>query len=133
MAEKPLILIVDDEETLCSLLSTMLAIKNVRVQCVHSIADADTYIKEGLFPAVIFLDHFLPDGLGLDYLNRIKAIDRKIKVIMISGSDDKTLRNEAISNGCFAFLEKPFSYRSVSELLDKALLTRKIAFWSRKT
>ena len=111
----------------------MLTIKNVRVQCVHSIAGANACFKEGLFPAVVFLDHLLPDGLGLDYLNRIKAIDSKIKVIIMSGSDDKTLRNDAISNGCFAFLEKPFSYRSVSELLDKALLTRKIAFWSRKS
>ena len=40
---------------------------------------------------------------------------------MISGFDDEALKKKATSQGCFAFLEKPFSYRKVSELLDKAL------------
>jgi len=132
LPEKPLILIIDDEEALCALLSTMLTTKNVRVQSVHSIADADSYFKEGLSPAVVFLDHLLPDGLGLEYLKRIKTIDRKIKVIIISGSDDEKLMNEAIAHGCFAFLEKPFSYLRVSELVDKAL-DKKVTFWFRKS
>lgn len=113
---------------LCSLLSTMLYTKNVQVVCAHSIAEADNYMNAGTLPSVIFLDQLLPDGNGIDFLTRIKTHYAKIKVIMMSGQDDETMVNRAVSNGCFAFLEKPFSYRNVAELLDKALRKKKLLF-----
>ena len=113
---------------MCTLLSTMLATKNVQPVCVHSLAEATAYLKTGPLPAVVFLDYRLPDGNGLDYLSFIKATDKKIKVIMITGSDEDELSKEATRLGCFAFLEKPFSYLKVAELLEKALKKRKLPF-----
>ena len=121
-------MIVDDDDVMCNLLSTMLITKNVHVICTHSIADAKNYIHAGIAPSVVFLDQLLPDGQGLDFLTDIKAFNKKIKVIMITGCDEKYVRDEAMRQGCFAYLEKPFSYLKISELLDKALRKRKLPF-----
>lgn len=122
----PVILIVDKDVVLCSLLSSMLATKNAEIVCIHSIAGADNYMKRNFPPAVLFVDDILPDGLGLDYLNQIKAAIKKTKVILMSGNEENSMRDAAMASGCFAFLEKPFSYRDVSQLTDKALRKRKL-------
>jgi len=124
----PVVMIVDDDEVMCNLLSTMLTTKNVHVICAHSIAEAKNYIHAGTGPSVVFLDHLLPDGLGLDFLTEIRAFNKKIKVIMITGCDEKDVGEEAMRHGCFAFLEKPFSYLKISALLEKALRKRKSLF-----
>ena len=106
----------------------MLYTKNVQVVSAHSIAEADQCIAANGLPAAIFLDHLLPDGHGIDYANRLRQLSNKIKLIIMTGDDDEKLQQQALAHGCIGFLEKPFSYLHVSELLEKALQKRKSIF-----
>jgi DNA-binding NtrC family response regulator len=128
LKKQPLILIVDDDAVLCSLLATMVYTKNAQVLTAHSIAEADQWFNTGRLPAVVFLDQFLPDGSGIEYVDRLNKLDKKIKVIMMTGDDDKMLQQQALTQGCTGFLEKPFSYLKVSELLEKALRSGRSRF-----
>jgi DNA-binding NtrC family response regulator len=120
-SREPFVLIVDDDEALCSLLSTMVHTKAAKVECAHSIAESESIIKPDHIPEVVFLDQWLPDGSGIDYAGQLKALDKKIKIIMVTGDDDPSLRSRALAEELFGFLEKPFSFLKISELLDKAL------------
>ena len=128
MKERPHILIIDDDTVLCALLETMLYTQKVQVSSAHSIAAADHCISTGPLPDVVFLDQMLPDGSGIEYINRLKQLSKKIKVIMMTGDDDPALSRQALSQGCTGFLEKPFSYLKVSELLSKALRSKRSFF-----
>lgn len=121
MGIKPVILIIDDDVVLCSLLSTMLYTRNAEVLCAHSINEADKILHSGIAPSIIFLDNTLPDGLGIHYLSRLKVEHYKTQVIMMSDNDEDSVKQYAMSQGCLGFLEKPFSYLNVSELVKKGL------------
>ena len=118
---KPKILIVDDNDALCSLLSTMLYTSNVEVESVHTLAEANVHLHNGLSHSLIFLDNILPDGVGIDFLPILRTMNPKAEIVMMAGDYDETLRQKAKSLGCMDFLEKPFSYLKVSELVERVL------------
>ena len=114
------VMIIDDDIHLCHLLSTMLYTKNLNVVCAYSIHEADDYIEKRE-PSLVFLDNQLPDGRGLEFLQKLKSAHASTKVVMITGDPSDEMRKEAIDKGCIGFLDKPFSFLKVSELVDKAL------------
>ncbi|MBC7946316.1 MAG: response regulator [Chitinophagaceae bacterium] len=118
----PYVMIIDDEVSLCDLLSTMLYTKGVNVSCVYSLAEAEAYIRNKQ-PFIIFLDNHLPDGYGIDFLSKMKTEFPKLKFVMITGDYNEELKQQALTEGCIGFLEKPFSYLRVSELLQEAMET----------
>ena len=122
LKNKPVLLIIDDDELLCCLLSTMLYTKNVTVAQAESITSAHKILRDSK-PALVFLDNSLPDGNGIDYISRLKTVSNT-EVVLMTGYDDEDLEALAMSKGCLGFLQKPFSYRSVSDLVDKALKTQ---------
>jgi two-component system OmpR family response regulator len=113
------VMIVDDDTNLCHLLSTMLYTKNQNVVCAYSLHEAEDYINRKE-PFLVFLDNTLPDGIGIDFLNRLKSEHPKLKVAMITGDPSEELKQQALTEGCIGFLEKPFSYLRVSELVEQA-------------
>jgi two-component system, OmpR family, response regulator len=108
------ILIIDDEEDICLLM------KNY-IQRQHALVAYALTLKEGLEmianlqPEVIFLDNNLPDGIGLDEIERVKRLNPKARIIMISAMNH--LREKALSRGADFFLEKPISFKAISKLL----------------
>jgi DNA-binding NtrC family response regulator len=75
-------------------------------------------------PFLVFLDNNLPDGLGIDFMTRIKSNYSDVQVVMITGDGSEELKHQALTEGCIGFLEKPFSYLRVSELLEQAMHTQ---------
>ena len=59
-------------------------------------------------PHMIFLDINLPDVSGLELLQKLKMLDSRVKIIMISADGSEITRKQAISYGAEAFISKPF-------------------------
>src|SRR6185436_4341229 len=123
MPERKTILIIDDEVSLCDLLATMLYTRNMNPVSANSLKQAAQILSEKK-PFLVFLDNHLPDGLGIDFLVRIKSQYPDVQVVMITGEANEELQQAAIKEGCMGFLEKPFSYLKVSELLEQAARTK---------
>ncbi len=71
-------------------------------------------------PAVVVLD-ILMEGLdGVQALERIRSLDPVIRVIMITGSTDATLKPAAMSMGAFAYVSKPVSLGHLHEAVAAA-------------
>ena len=68
-------------------------------------------------PALIFLD-FSMNGLnGLDVLQRIKLISKKIKVAIVTSIDSQELRDRCMSNGAFTYINKSDVATRISQLV----------------
>jgi DNA-binding response OmpR family regulator len=101
------ILIVEDEGDMCLLLNILLNGKDMELDHVNSILNAEEYLQKEQ-PAVIILDNKLPDGFGVDFISYIKTKYPSIKIIMISGYDGSA-KDVALENGADVYLEKPFT------------------------
>jgi DNA-binding NtrC family response regulator len=61
---------------------------------------------------------------GLDALDRIKAFDDRIAVVMITAFASLATLNEALRRGAFGYLIKPFPRRDLELMVCDALAHR---------
>lgn len=111
-------LIIDDEIDICYLLSGILRNKNIHPNYVNTLAAAILALEEQ-HPEVIFLDNHLPDGMGVDFISKIKKMRPDSKVVMITAYDTGADRNKAIAEGVDYFISKPFSRDTIYQITDQ--------------
>ena len=116
--EKTLILVVDDQFGDRETLKTILEDKGYRVATATDGTEAIRLVKERHYD-IIFLDIKLPGMDGVETFERVKKIDPKAVVIMMTGYTEEDLVNRAISGGAYTCIYKPFDMEKVIELVDK--------------
>lgn len=112
------VLIIDDEADICFLLTALLKKKNVEAKFVNTLSDAEIALSTQV-PEIIFLDNYLPDGLGLNFIGFIKHRYPKSKIIMITAHDTIADRQKALTLGADCFICKPFNKEVIFKSLDK--------------
>jgi two-component system, OmpR family, response regulator len=109
--------IIDDEKDICYLLSNMLRQKAIKTESASTLGEAMIAL-EGKDPEIIFLDNHLPDGLGVNFIKRLKHDHPLSKIIMVTAHDTASDRSKAMNEGADYFMGKPFSREAVNEALD---------------
>jgi two-component system nitrogen regulation response regulator GlnG len=71
-------------------------------------------------PDVVVLDVHLPDADGLQAFDRVKAIDARVPVVLITGHGTTELAIEAMKRGAFEYLLKPLRYDQLRAVIDRA-------------
>ena len=105
-------LIIDDDKDVCFLLEKALSINHITAATANNLHEARHCLQE-VKPALVLLDNNLPDGMGIDFIKQIRAFDKTIKIIMITGDAQDGLKEEAIFRGAHKFLHKPFDLKTV--------------------
>jgi len=105
------VLIVDDEEDLCWLLSNSLQSRGYSVTSANNISEAIACLEEA--PDLIFLDLKLPDGDGMHLLPQIGAMSPDAAVVIISAYGSEERRLDAKTRGVHSFIDKPLSEEKV--------------------
>jgi len=102
------ILVVDDDKTVRGFLELFLKTKGfANVVSAENGEDAIKIVeKENV--KLILLDVMLPGMNGVEVLRKIKAINKDISVIMITGYPDEEKAKEAIREGVYDYIIKPF-------------------------
>lgn len=113
-------LIVDDEMDICHLLTTILKRKNMEASFVNSLKEARFALEEA-HPDILFLDNYLPDGLGIDFIHYVREQYPKTKVIVITAHDNMRERERAIAEGAVEFIGKPFTVEMINSTLEKII------------
>ncbi|UXP32535.1 sigma-54 dependent transcriptional regulator [Reichenbachiella agarivorans] len=100
------ILVVDDEQDICTLLKRYFSKKGYEVETVTNGELALSFLKKNPVDLVI-CDFKLPDYSGLEILQKIKIINPKTQVIIITGYSDVRIAVEALKKGAFDYVTKP--------------------------
>src|SRR5215217_4506644 len=101
------ILVLDDEEDICLLLSSILRKSGHEVICSHSITEGKSMFMS-FEPDFMFMDINLPDGNGLEEATAFQKLNRNVRIIMISAYDFP-LEIKKTEQLKLEFLRKPFS------------------------
>jgi Response regulator containing CheY-like receiver, AAA-type ATPase, and DNA-binding domains len=105
---------VDDELDICKMVSRHL--QRLNLEADYSLTLKDARLKVGKCTyEVIFLDLNLTDGTGFEFLQHIKQLKLKSKIIIISAYDNES--KKALAMGGDVFVSKPFTVKSINEAL----------------
>lgn len=106
------LLIVDDEEAILELLVDLLSARVDKVYTATNVVDAiNIYINEDI--NCIISDYKLGDENGLDFLARIRRLDRNIPFIFLSEFGTADIIQKSLEYNIFDFIEKS----NINELL----------------
>ena len=78
-------------------------------------------------PDVVLVDLRLPDLDGLAVLDHVRRADPELPVVLISGLADIATAVQAIRQGAYDFLEKPFARERLLTLVRRAVQQRRLA------
>ena len=101
------ILIVEDEPALCELIQRSLEKERYVVEVATDFSSALCKIEDYDYDCVL-LDIMLPDGNGLELLEKLKAMRKRENVIIISAKDSLEDKVSGLELGADDYLPKPF-------------------------
>lgn len=106
---KPLIVIVEDEVELASVVSTHLEQSGMQTQICTRAAHALRYLQKN-YANLILLDLNLPDQSGFSLLQELKDNDIEVPTIFVTGNSQEPLKIQGLEMGGDDYVTKPFSY-----------------------
>src|SRR5438445_713413 len=114
------VLIIDDERPVLMTLEALLKRHAYDVDTAGTASQGVKLLKSNL-PSLVLLDLQLPDGNGLEMLDRIKTELPKVPVIILTAHDSLHNAIESIKRGAFHFISKPYAPEELLSLVEKAL------------
>ena len=108
MAERALILIVDDEERNLKLLTLLLSREGYRLVTASNGLEALAQVQSAV-PDLILLDIMMPEMDGFEVCRRIRQdpVTQQIPVVMVTALEDRDSRIRGLEAGANDFLNKP--------------------------
>lgn len=120
MAEKPHILVADDEFSVRKLFQTVLGAKGYRVKVVEDGARARKHIEQEKVDVAIF-DLRMPDENGFDLFRKLKNDHPQTAFILITAFGTAHTAIAAMKEGAFDYINKPFIIDEVELVVERAL------------
>jgi two-component system nitrogen regulation response regulator GlnG len=115
-------LVVDDEEDARSNLSHILVKAGLNVLTASDGFEALRLLESPTArPKAVLLDVSMPGMDGMEVLKRIKEIDDSIPIILITGHANVRQSVEAMRDGAYDYLVKPFDNNEVARITLRAL------------
>ena len=114
-----LVLVVDDEADLVQIVSDRLAAAGYRVLTARDGIEALASVREAQ-PGCIILDLKMPRLSGFEALPAIRQAAPAARVIVLTGSPNRPLRDECRARGADDFMLKPFDPGELLRLTAQA-------------
>jgi two-component system response regulator PilR (NtrC family) len=130
MAERPSILIVDDEEIVREALEALLVGEGYEAVSAATGGRGLELVANRQFDAVL-LDLMLPDRNGLEILDEIRRIDDELPVVMVTAFGTIENAVAATKQGAFYYFTKPFKNDEVVAILRNAIERRRLLLENR--
>lgn len=112
------LLLVDDDEILCSVLSRALQRRGFRVTVVHDHQAALAAAAENP-PQFAIVDLKFPDGSGLDLVKQLMGLYEHMRVVVLTGFASIATAIEAVKLGAHYYLTKPANADDIVEALHR--------------
>jgi len=117
---KAKILIVDDDEIILFAIRDFLELHGFIVDEAETCAEAEIRYRADVYDAVT-LDYSLPDGNALELLPKLKAVDPRVPIVLLTAHASIELAVRAIQLGAEQFLVKPLDLPALLVVLERVL------------
>jgi putative nucleotidyltransferase with HDIG domain len=124
------ILVVDDEEAIREVVSTMLESKGYRCTAVSNGRAAQEQVKRST-PDLVLSDMIMPEMDGIKLLDWLREYDPEVPVIMVTAIHDISTALEAIRRGAYDYILKPFEKDQLFLGVGRALQHRRLVAENR--
>lgn len=131
MPETNQVIFVDDEAAMRESMKQWLALADIDATILSSAEDARAIIDRQ-FSGVVLTDVQLKKMSGLDLLQECLAIDRDIPVVLLTGHGDVAMAVDAMKQGAYDFLEKPFDPDRLIGTVRRACEMRQLVLENRR-
>jgi len=123
------ILVVDDDVSILKVLQMRLESEKYAVVAASEIREAKERITEGGFE-IALLDLKLEGGTGIELMKSLREVDPDLPVIILTAYGTIESAVEAMKEGAYSYLTKPFDYRElliqIRNGIEKAKLSREV-------
>ncbi len=130
MDKSPSVILVDDDRALRRATRQTLELAGFDVSDFSNALDALNSVTTA-YDGVIVTDVRMPQIDGLQLFARIKAIDAELPVILITGHGDIPMAVQAIQDGAYDFIAKPFAADRLVHSIRRAWETRQLILENR--
>jgi len=120
------LLIIEDDTALNQMLQFHFEENDFEVSGAYNCSDGIRLLQQTAFD-LILLDQQLPDGTGLELLQKIHADDPVRAVIMMTGQHDLELAIQAIKEGASDFIHKPIKTEELQIVVERVLENRRLS------
>jgi len=111
---------IDDEQHIRQANVQTLELAGFQVQAFDNAEEALPQLGRD-WPGVVVSDIRMPGMDGMQLLARAQEIDRDLPVILITGHGDVAMAVDAMRQGAYDFIEKPFSAERLGDTVRRAL------------
>ncbi|TPF77201.1 sigma-54-dependent Fis family transcriptional regulator [Brucella gallinifaecis] len=125
------VILVDDDEALRRATRQTLELAGYAVTDFGSASEALSLITSS-FDGVVITDVRMPQIDGLQLFARIRQIDADLPVILITGHGDIAMAVQAIQDGAYDFISKPFATEQLIHSVRRAGERRKLILENRR-
>ena len=119
------VLIIEDDPDVRLGCEQALQLEGISTESAGSAEEAKRLLARD-FPGIIISDIRLPGMDGMAFQRETAAIDAELPVVLITGHGDVSTAVQAMKDGAYDFIQKPFSPEQLIEVVRRALEKRRL-------
>ena len=117
---RPLIAVVDDEESVRRALARMLGASQFDVDVFASGQEFLDSLRTRL-PDCLVLDYRMPGLTGRDVQRQLALAQTQVPIIVVTAHDEPALREQCLADGAVAYVAKPLQRERLVGLIHDAI------------
>ena len=125
------VIFIDDEAAIRQAVQQWLELSGFQVRTFSRAREALSVLDRD-FPGVLISDVRMPDLDGLGLLERLIELDADLPVIMVTGHGDVPMAVQALRQGAYDFIEKPFTPERLLDSVRRAMDKRRLVCENRQ-
>jgi len=125
---RPRILYIEDDEGLAALARRMFTRQGFEIVPASTVAGGLARFRDEVVDAVV-LDHYLPDGVGMDFLHDVGSLAEHVPIVYVTASDEAKVAIEALTGGATDYVVKTVGedfFPLLTAALNKAIGTARL-------
>jgi two-component system, NtrC family, C4-dicarboxylate transport response regulator DctD len=124
------VLLVEDDEDVQVGITQSLTLAGFQVEAFASVERARAHISFSA-PVIVICDVRLPGRSGTDWLPEIRQVDPELPVVLITGHGHIAMAVQAMREGAYDFIEKPFTSERLLAVVRHAIERRQLSLQVR--
>jgi len=125
------VLIIEDDPDVRLGCEQALQLEGISTAGVASAEEAEALVSAD-FPGIVVSDIRLPRMDGLSFQRKLAGIDSELPVVLITGHGDVSMAVQAMKDGAYDFIQKPFPPEQLVDVVRRAIEKRRLVLEVRQ-